>query len=59
MQIPTFEEWFEAKYFQSFDDRYCHGGVHINAVLMAHIKHSREYMQAQLQAIADQREESK
>ena len=59
MQLPTFEEWFEATHHQTFDDLYCHGGMHLNGILSAHIRHSREYMQAQLQAIADQREDLK
>lgn len=59
MQVPTFEEWFEATYFQTFDYRYCHGGVSHDGILIAHIRHSREYMQAQLQAIADQQPELK
>lgn len=52
-QVPGFEEWFEAKYFQTFDDRYCHGGMSQTGILVHHIRHSREYMQEQLQAIAD------
>lgn len=55
MQMPTFDEWFEAKYHKSFDDLYCHGRLHISEVLIQHINHSREYMQEQLQAVADQK----
>lgn len=54
MQIPNFEDWFQAKYFQTFDYRYCYQGNHQSAILMAYIRHSHEYMQEQLQAIADE-----
>lgn len=54
MQIPEFNEWFEKKYFRSFDELYCHGGMSQTGVLIRHIQHSREYMQEQLQAIADE-----
>ncbi|EPM3902721.1 hypothetical protein ACTLPN_000333 [Pseudomonas aeruginosa] len=53
-QVPSFEEWFEARYFQAFDDRYCHGGMSQTGILVHHIRHSREYMQEHLQMIANQ-----
>ena len=59
MKVPTFEEWFEATHHRSFDGTYCDGTMHVNGILSAHIRHSREYMQAQLQAIADNRKDSK
>ncbi|MBI6912482.1 hypothetical protein N7613_00860 [Pseudomonas juntendi] len=52
-QVPSFDEWFQAKYLRTFDDLYCHGYMSQGGVLIHHIRHSREYMQEQLQAIAD------
>ncbi|MEX5343077.1 hypothetical protein [Pseudomonas sp. I2] len=51
--VPSFEEWFEAKYFRTFDEAYCDGTMSQAGILIHHIRHSREYMQEQLQAIAD------
>ena len=53
-QVPSFEEWFEAKYFRTFDETYCHPYMSQVGILIHHIQHSREYMQEQLQAIANQ-----
>lgn len=52
-QIPSFNEWFEAKYFRSFDEMYCHPYMSQVGALIHHIQHSREYMQEMLQAIID------
>lgn len=52
-QVPSFDEWFEAKYFRTFDEAYCDGTMSHTGILVHHIQHSREYMQEQLQIIAD------
>lgn len=36
-QVPSFEEWFEARYFQAFYDRYCHGGMTLSREKVAEI----------------------
>lgn len=52
IQVPTFDEWFEAKHLCSFEDMYCRPRMLISVAQAAHMRLSRDYMAEQLQTVA-------
>lgn len=43
-EIPTFDEWFEKKYGQSFKDMYMHPGASITHAMLMLAQEMRDYV---------------
>lgn len=43
-EVPTFDEWFEKKYGQSFEDMYMHPGASVAHTLLVLGRKMRDYI---------------
>lgn len=42
--VPTFDEWFKAKYFHTFEEMHCCYSMRIDDAMIALTRYVREYV---------------